>query len=341
MRKFVSIEKLPSGNYSVRYWKDKKFEREWFADYDLARRRKVVLEGALLSKRQSQPYSLSTPAELLKEYVNDPEANDGEAFAEMTKQLKLLLGKFLSTVDFIPNLTTLRIKSYLNSIENQTTRSIRYRDLHAFCEWCLKKGYLKENPFNYEDVNGARLKINKPKPAERDTKLSPTEIQKLLDTANSTIRLRLLHIALTGKRKSEVLLTEWQHLDLEKRTWFIPKANSKSRRDSTIPLPIQLAEEFKKYQAATGHIVGKVHPRNNLGRELHLLAKKAGVSVNVTPHVFRHSFASCWRGSPQVLMGLLGWTSPIMIQRYTHLNAEDMRHEADSRGIAANLRLPR
>jgi integrase len=198
---------------------------------------------------------------------------------------------------------------------------------------------VKDSPFYYLDGNGVKQKIPKSKPNQRDTKLSINQIKTLIDKASPAVRLRLFHVAFTGKRKSEILKTEWQHLDLENHTWFIPKQNSKSKRDSTVPIPKQLVEEFKRYQVQTGQIAGLIHPKCNFNRELHTLEKRSQIPVNVTPHVFRHSFASHWRGSPQVLMGLLGWTSPVMIQRYTHLNAEDLRREAEQKGITSNLGL--
>ena len=331
MRKFVFVEKLPSGNYSVRHWQNGKFIREWFSDYALASQREADLKKALLAKKQGQPYSLSKLSDLLVEYVNDPEINEGEPFAEETKKLKLNLKPFLTSVLNITDLSTQRIKTFLNSIPNTTTRSIRYRDLHAFCEWCLKKGYLKENPFFFINGSGGREKLPKPKTNRRKAKLSEVEIQALLRLCSPTLRLRLAHIATTGKRKTEILKTEWSHLDLDNATWFIPGENSKSKVDSTVPLlNNDFVEALKAYKKSLPNPTGRLYPKNNFNRDLQKLAKAAGVTVKVTPHVFRHSFASNWKGDAQTLMGLLGWKSPAMIQEYTHLNVEDLRKRAQA-----------
>ena len=343
MKRQVTIEKLPSGKYRVRHWETvngkPKFVSEWFSDYGLAQRRAADLTLLLTAMKQGQPFSLAKPTELLNEYVNDPEVNEGEPFAEATKELKLNLRGFVEGFSSITQMTAFKIKAYLGTFENQTTRSIRYRDLHAFCAWALKKGYIQDNPFIFVNGNGGKEKLAKPRSAERDIKLSLEEIKKLINLCPPSLRLRLFHVAFTGKRKGEILKTEWKHLDLKHKTWFIPADNSKSKKDYTVPLNPTLALEFEKYQALTGHIVGRVHPKNNLGRELHKLAGRANIQVKVTPHVFRHSFASHWRGSPQVLMGLLGWSSPAMIQKYTHLNAEDLRQEAETKGLPSGLSL--
>jgi hypothetical protein len=62
MRKFVIIETLPSGNYSVRHWgpcpctdhekrdgNPKFFYREGFEDYQAAKKREIALEARLQS----------------------------------------------------------------------------------------------------------------------------------------------------------------------------------------------------------------------------------------------------------------------------------------------------
>jgi integrase len=347
VRKAVHIEKLPSGAYSVRHWgpcpctdHEKKasepfFYRDWCADYEAAKVRRSLLEARLLAFKQNLPDPTLKPGDLLVEYVNDPEVNGGKPFAEETKKLKLNLKPFLDSLSAVSHLNKVTIERYLATFTSQTTRSIRYRDLHAFSQWGMDQGYLTSNPFEYE-FNGKKKKLVKPKPNERDSKLSIEEIQRLLQACPAHLRARLLHIAYTGKRKTEILLTEWSHLDLEAGTWFIPGSHSKSKRDTSVPLPAALVSELKAYKQICGS-EGRVHPRNNLGRELHLLAEKVGITTAVTPHVFRHSFASHWRGSPQVLMGLMGWTSPAMIQKYTHLNAEDLRSEALQKGIAASV----
>ena len=62
-------------------------------------------------------------------------------------------------------------------------------------------------------------------------------------------------------RIGELLMTEWAHVDFEKRTWFIPKANTKrsgkkdTRTDHTVYLSDFALAQFKKLQTLTG--VGK------------------------------------------------------------------------------------
>jgi integrase len=348
VRKFVYIDKLPSGNYSVRHWgpcpcidHDKKekepfFYREGFEDFEEAKKRENVLESRLLAYKHHEPDPTLRPVELLQQYVDDPEVNNGKPFRPATKRMKLDLAPFLSSLENILKLNHVTIDRYLKSLSNPTTRYIRYGDLHAFCRWCEDQGYLASNPFEYE-VNGKKKKLVKPKPNQRDIKLSLEEIQKLLNKASPAIKLRLLHVSLTGKRATEILKTEWKHLDLERRTWFIPGANSKSTIDSVVPLRPELAEAFQLAKTQLPKAEGLVHPKNNFNRDLRVLAKQAGIETKVTPHVFRHSFASHWRGSPQVLMGLLGWRSPEMIKRYTHLNAEDLRQEAETKGLAVSF----
>lgn len=341
MRKTVWIERL-TGGYSVRWWNpatptSRSPERAWFAAKEEAATFKARKRLSLGAFQRGEADPTLRPIDLLYEYVNDPEANRGKPFADATQQMKRDgLKGFCGLVRGLADITPARIKSWALSIENQTTRSIRLRDCRAFCNWLLAHNYLKENPFKYEE-NGQKKQIYIPESAVRATKLEIDEIKKMLKLASPYLRCRLLHICTTGARKGEILGTKWEHLHLEEKYWFIPKETSKSKRDRTVPLDDTFVCELLRFKQLADLSKEFVHPQNNLNRDITKLAAKAGIDKTVSPHTFRHSFASHWKGNPRILMDWMGWKTEAMIKRYSHFHVEDLRREGSERGISSKL----
>lgn len=341
MKKTVWHEPLPRG-YRVRWWNPEKPEARspegiYCETFDEVKAKKIECELKIQAFRKGEADPTKKPFDLLADYINDPEGNRGEPFATATQRKKLFaIRPLVLSMGSVLELTPHKIKTHASSIANETTRSMDLREIRAFCNWLVAHGHLKEAPFKYEE-NGIQKRIHIPQGSRRETKLEINEIKLLLTKASPGFRLRLLFLSLTGARKNEILMSRWEDLDLTAGTWKILAENSKSRRERTIPLDPALVKELLRYKQLQSPPNEFVHSKNNLNTLLHALAKRCGITKNVTPHVFRHSFASHWTGHPDIAMDWLGWKSEEMRRRYTHFHVEDLRRAAASGGLSSNL----
>lgn len=73
---------------------------------------------------------------------------------------------------------------------------------------------------------------------KRDRYLSADDAKRLHEAVKASINPQLQHIVsmllLTGARRNELLHAKWEHVDLERRAWFIP--DSKTGKSRFVPL---------------------------------------------------------------------------------------------------------
>ena len=153
--------------------------------------------------------------------------------------------------------------------------------------------------------------------------LSPGEIKKVINTAiGFRDRCILKTLAQTAIRRFELTNLDVRDVDFEKKRLYIREGKGGKAR--TIPVSEDLLGELRHllgprkkgslFESAKG---GKLTERqvNNIVANA---GKKAGVEnpnpkyKNLTPHLFRHSFAREWKkqgGSIESLSKILGHTS--------------------------------
>ncbi|TAN29986.1 MAG: site-specific integrase [Castellaniella sp.] len=75
-------------------------------------------------------------------------------------------------------------------------------------------------------------------------------------------------------RIGELLMAEWSHVDLEARTWFIPRANVKGQRKQKQDLMVYLSDfscrQFTRLKELTGKSRWLFPGRNAAGKDLHV-----------------------------------------------------------------------
>jgi len=130
----------------------------------------------------------------------------------------------------------------------------------------------------------------------------------------------------TGMRRSELLGGRWSHVDLARRTWFLPQ--TKNGRSRTVPLsPRALAILESLIYPALDHgtpIIGMTP--NALRLTWERLCKRTGVR-DLHFHDLRHEAISRFfeRGlSVPEVATISGHRDFRMLARYTHLRAEDI-----------------
>lgn len=335
MKREVSIEKLPSGNYSVRHWErtantKPKFVREWFSDYSLAKRRAADLTLKLEALQQGQPDPTLKPIDIYNRYIDSIK----HTHRASTIELKSYHAKpFFESVQHITLHSLKEFKTTQLSKNSVSTVSIRLREIRAVCNWARKEGYLQENLFEYIEV-----------PASKEGGFKPdlSDIKKIWEASDYLFKPYLGFLIYTGARYNEIKLTKWEDLDLDKGVWHIPEENCKTNKARYVPIPAQLVTLLREYPREAGNEYVFGGWVRNTGRWfLRKACKAAEIPKDKwpTPHTFRHAFASYWDGDIRKLMDMCGWTTMLMPKRYCHNNTEDLRREAENKGISASLSL--
>lgn len=347
MRKSVSIEKLPQG-YRVRYWTllptgAYKRHSQWFEEWDEARSFKVDKQKALLAKAQGQVDPTLRPIDIFRLYLQTL-ANDPD-YRQETLDLKYMaLNHYVIGLSKMQDLAPKRLLVYLQSSTTKegkpyspNTVNLRLRELRAFNNWCVSQGYLLDNLFTVEKENGKKEMFHIPGGVEVGRKLELEEVERIWKAAKPSLRCFLSFLIYTGARYGETYKAKWQHIDFKKKRWTIPAENNKTKLEKTIPLNDFVIEMLRiKGPQHEGRIFGK----NNYNSWFKETVERAGVNGRVRPHDLRHTFATHWHGDTRVLMDNMGWKTAAMLKKYSHFTVENIRKEAESKGIAASINLP-
>jgi len=139
-----------------------------------------------------------------------------------------------------------------------------------------------------------------PKNEGRERYLELSEIKLVWDAIDSPtkmslpVRYALKALLLTGVRTGELMKAEWAHIDFDKKEWFIPKENTKTLEEWTVPLTQMVIDLLKKLQGIDdkyvfagqkGALTDKV-----LGRALRRLFESEVLTIErCTPHDFRRT----------------------------------------------------
>jgi len=172
--------------------------------------------------------------------------------------------------------------------------------------------------------------------------LSEAEIDTLLKACRTNshpfLYLIVQLLLLTGARKGEARLACWQHIDLHKRVWLVPRSkNGRSRRIILSAGAIDALNAARKKSDELG-LPSKpdnfvfTNPTTRTAYHSYdtawMKARDAAGLPKVRMHDLRHTFASLLinKGvSLYEVQTLLGHSSLQMTQRYAHL-APDLLH---------------
>jgi integrase/recombinase XerD len=145
-------------------------------------------------------------------------------------------------------------------------------------------------------------------------------------------RVMLLMFFDTMIRRNELLTLTLEKVDLKNG---ILKVWGKGSREREVPMGAKMIKALHFYLARfrssipgklvfstrDGHALDKDNARQIIWR----MGQKVG--IHLTPHLIRHS-ACTWfirhGGSPAIAQRIMGHTSPVITDRYTHLNSQDM-----------------
>jgi hypothetical protein len=75
-------------------------------------------------------------------------------------------------------------------------------------------------------------------------------------------------LLLTAVRRRELAFAKWEHIDFDKRTWFVPAENTKSKRAFLVPLTRLVVQQFRALQRMAGGSI-YVLPRTKADAPIH------------------------------------------------------------------------
>lgn len=171
--------------------------------------------------------------------------------------------------------------------------------------------------------------------------LPQPENRRTVVDASAVAAIRLL--IFTGARLREVLLLQWQHVDLERGLAFLPDSKTGRR-----PLFLsEAAQDVLRSLPIAGRFViagrKEDEPRADLKRPWEVIRRRARLD-GVRLHDLRHTFASVGAGAQlglPIVGGLLGHKQPQTTARYAHLDSFPLRRAADliGRQLALSMQI--
>lgn len=220
--------------------------------------------------------------------------------------------------------------------------SDRYVEQHRktfarFFQWCVDGGHLRTSPaagMGAWRVDELELVV-----------LTPAQIAQLLVAVPATFegeRDRAIVSTLygTGIRRRELVEISLDDLDLDQAAVHV---RGKTRRWRSVPLGPALREVLVRYRHQLRPQVlfgdserlfvdraARALRPNAINQMLRDLAGRAGVRGQVSPHVFRHSFATEYLrngGERKALKTILGHTTDAMLDRYVHFVEADVHRD--------------
>lgn len=251
---------------------------------------------------------------------------------------------FLNTRSEIDEVTRYDLREYLSSISNLKPKSVRRKiaSTKALFNYLEFEDKLLINPFRKMRV---RIKEDKRLPSVMNLK----EITRILHKAyaqksfakedsygyfeaiRNSIVIELLFN--TGARVSEIAGLRMEHIHIDSGSILI---KGKGRKERLIHVcnqePVALLKKYfslakEKVAAAGGYfLVNRFNKKlsdQSIRNIVKRLVTKAGINRRITPHVFRHSFATLLLEKDvdiRYIQHLLGHSSIMTTQLYTHVN---------------------
>ncbi|MBE7446869.1 MAG: tyrosine recombinase XerC [Planctomycetia bacterium] len=237
------------------------------------------------------------------------------------------------------DVTRLFLRGFLAFLKKQdyskTTIARKVVSVRSLYKYLCREGILKCNPL--ENIRAPKLDKKLP------GFMSVTEAETLLNLPglNSVpgVRDRAIMETLysTGMRVSEVV-----GIDIEDIDYFneVVKVRGKGKKERLQPVGNHALDAIRSYLSKRGSdnkalFLNKRGGRltgRSVARMLEKYVKMAGLSLNISPHTFRHSFATHLldRGADlRSVQELLGHANLSTTQIYTHITTERLKQVYD------------
>ncbi|MDQ1327759.1 MAG: Tyrosine recombinase XerC [Candidatus Poribacteria bacterium] len=243
-----------------------------------------------------------------------------------------------SSVEDIDHLT---IRSYLANLqERQLSRSTvvrRLSSLRSFFKYLCRRGYLETDPtFALSSPKSQRKLPDFLEISEIDLLLSAPDTNDILGLRDQAI-MELLYS--TGMRVSELLSLDLSDVDHGNA---IVKVRGKGKKERIIPIGGLAMSSLNNYLERRNELAGdksvqaiflsergnRIPDSKSIGRRITKYAQAVGIKKKITPHTFRHTFATHLLNAGADLRSvqeLLGHTNLVTTQIYTHVTADRLK----------------
>lgn len=217
-----------------------------------------------------------------------------------------------------------------------TTINNYIRNLRAFFNYLYEEHEIRKNPMErVRQLPNGRKPLDFVSDEDFINLLSHMDRSRFSEYRDYTVALTLID---TGMRIGECLLTKIEHVDLVRKSIFIPFENTKGGKSRTVFFSDEVKRQLKawiKYQDAIYQSEylfctnqGKSLAVNNFEKNFRKYAKRVGLD-GLHPHVLRNNFAKRFLlngGNILILSRLLGHSSVTVTEKaYLDLNDDDLR----------------
>ena len=267
-----------------------------------------------------------TLAQLIREYLADPDVQQLASYKLMQRVLDDVINKFGShrLIEF--GVQQLRqARAQLHSAKRGPLAVNRYLScLRSAWNWGRDAGLVPT-----ERVWPQKLMMKEPPESKRARFLSDSELPALLKAAerDPVLRAPIIISMATGLRKGELLRLKWSDIDLEKATCCVHKSKNKTRRQ--VHLTSSAVAAFTDLRKR--NVRSLAHPFLNtegdpltetlLNMRWRAIVRHSGIE-NFRWHDLRHTCASLIAQNGGTLLeigSVLGHKGPSMTWRYAHL----------------------
>ncbi len=188
----------------------------------------------------------------------------------------------------------------------------------------------------YEYVHGRKFQdFELPRPKKRQrlpNVISREDIQKMLDATRNLKHKTILSILYgCGLRLNEVIDLKSENIDFNRKVMFVTGKGDKQRM---IPIGDNLVKQINSYRRSYRPAVYLFNGYNSLqysGKSIQNIVKnkalETGIKKKVTPHTFRHSFATHLLEDGvdlRIIQELLGHSSSRTTEIYTYVSRKNL-----------------
>ncbi len=248
------------------------------------------------------------------------------------------LGQFLSFADYnIDSVDIDLLRRYLFQLKKQNygprSTGRKIAAIKSFFNFLIKRQYIRKNP---------ALLISSPKLPERlPSFLTYEEVEKILESAGGNDEMVLRDRAImellysSGLRVGELVSLKISDINIPEGTLRIKGKGNKERIVPVGSYALNYIFDYieKRTNVRTPFIFlnrkGNRLTSRSVERIIKRWARIAGITKKVTPHVFRHSFATHLldRGADlRTVQELLGHSDITTTQIYTHVTVQRLKH---------------
>ena len=290
-------------------------------DYEITSRCTDLVRGDILEKafiflscrklegmKESTSYNYRLLFKIMNEYINKPVSTI------TTMDLRLFIAKAYK--DNQPN----SINSKIGNIK-------------AFFGWLQDEGYIIQNPAkNLQPVK---------EPYRRRGHIGQMDLEKMRESCKTIREKALFEFLLsTGCRVSEVSNATLDKIEWSENSITVIGKGDKERNvifstRARLFIMNYIQDRENNGIHSNSLFISSKLPNNKLGRrsierEVEKIAERAGITYDIFPHLFRHTFATSGVNHDvpvHVLQQLMGHTSPATTQVYYDLSDDNIKQE--------------